>query len=254
MESFNQKKNERKKLLLPQILESMAKKHDETEDQLAQVEEALTRTESFIEENQKLLGIIMGAIIVVVGGYYAYNLLYRAPLEEEAAAEMFVAEMYFEQDSLRLALEGNTQFYGFLEIMDRYSSTDAGKLAKYYAGVAYFEMGDYAEAIRQLDEFSTEDPHLATVTYGLIGDAFSELGQSEEALEYYNKAVSRSKSEFLSPVYLMKAGTEAEKLAMFEEALDSYKTIQEDFPEAQEANGIEKYIEKIEKLQAFSSN
>ena len=44
----------------------MAKKQDKTEGGIVKVEEALSKTEQWIESNQKILTIVIGAIIIVV--------------------------------------------------------------------------------------------------------------------------------------------------------------------------------------------
>ena len=57
----------------------MANKN-KTEDQFAQVEQALTKTEQYIEDNQKSLMIIIGAIVGIVILFNAYQKLYIEPL------------------------------------------------------------------------------------------------------------------------------------------------------------------------------
>src|ERR1035437_6190261 len=99
----------------------MAKANNESaEEKLEGIESALTRTEQYIEENQKSLMIIAGAIIAVVAIYFAFNRFYLKPKEEKAQTQMFVAEQYFEKDSFRLALNGDGNYPGFLGIIDEY--------------------------------------------------------------------------------------------------------------------------------------
>ena len=62
---------------------------------------------------------------------------YLEPLEQEAHADMYMAEIYFEKDSFNLALNGDGQYLGFLDIVDEYSLASAGNLANYYAGLCY---------------------------------------------------------------------------------------------------------------------
>jgi hypothetical protein len=51
----------------------MAKETETTKDPIANVEDALTKSELFIEKNQKLLLMVLGGIIIVVGGIFAYR-------------------------------------------------------------------------------------------------------------------------------------------------------------------------------------
>jgi len=96
----------------------MAKKVDKTEQQMIAVEEALSRTEVFIEKNQRLLMIVIGVVVVAVLAFYGYKRLYVAPMEEEAQSQMFMAERYFEIDSLNLALYGGGNYLGVIDIID----------------------------------------------------------------------------------------------------------------------------------------
>jgi tetratricopeptide (TPR) repeat protein len=158
-----------------------------------------------------------------------------------------MAQKYFEQDSLQLALNGDGPNLGFLDIADEYSSTKAGNLANYYAGVCYLNLGQFENAITYLDQFSGDDEIISVVAKGAIGDAFLELNQPEEALEYYSKAAGMNDNDFVIPIYLMKAAQTAEILGDYNKALSFYKRIKSDFPESREASDIDKQI-------AFAAN
>jgi len=61
----------------------MAKKIDKTEERIVAVEEAFSKTEQFIEKNQKIIMIVVGAIILIVLGYFGFKRLYLAPRERK---------------------------------------------------------------------------------------------------------------------------------------------------------------------------
>jgi len=128
----------------------MAKKKDVAEERIEAVESALSRTEQFIESNQKTLTYIVGGIIVVIILFFGYKRFISDPKEKSAQKAIFQAEYYFEKDSVDLALYGDGENYGFLEIIDDYGSTDVGNLAKYYAGLCFYNKGEYEVAIDHL--------------------------------------------------------------------------------------------------------
>ena len=132
----------------------MASEKDET---IIDVEKAYSRIEQYIIDNQKSLSIIVAAIVVLVGGFFAWKYLYVAEQEKTANAEMFYAEKYFEQDSLDYALNGNNEHKGFIQIADEYGITKAGNLAEYYAGICYLKKGEYENAIEHLSAFDSDD-------------------------------------------------------------------------------------------------
>jgi tetratricopeptide (TPR) repeat protein len=223
----------------------MAKKQvskDQTTEVLENVEQSLTKAELFFEENRNPLLIAAGVILGVVLAYYGYRKFYADPLEDEAQKEIFMAQKFFEQDSLNLALNGQGNYLGFLDIAEEYGMTKAGNLANYYAGICYLNLGQFKSAIEYLDEFSSDDQILSVVSKGAIGDAFLELDQAEEALEYYTKAANTNDNEFAVPIYLMKAAQTAELMNDYQAALSFYKRLKKDFPKSQEAREIDKNI------------
>lgn len=223
-------------------IEDMAKQTDKTDKQFAQIEETLSRTEQYIEDNQKSLVVIVGGIIVIIALYLSFTNFYLEPLEEEAHADMYMAEMYFEKDSFNLALNGDGQFLGFLDIADEYSLTNAGNLANYYAGLCYLHTAQYEDAIEYLSNFSSNDIILSTLALGCIGDAYLELEENSKALKYYEKAAENNDNEFTTPRYLMKQANILEMNEEFEDALEIYNQIKEDYSKSQIAQDIDKYI------------
>jgi tetratricopeptide (TPR) repeat protein len=224
----------------------MANKN-KTEDQFAQIEETLSKTEQFIEENQKSLMTIIGAIVGIVALFSVYQNFYIEPMEKEAQAEMYMAELYFQKDSFNLALNGDGQYLGFLDIADDYSSTNVGQLANYYAGLSYLHTADYDNAIEYLGDFSSDDIILSSLALGCIGDAYMELGDTDAALDAYADAVNNSANDFTAPRYMMKQAMIYTSNGDNNKALDLFKAIQSDYKTSREANGIEKYIARVEK-------
>jgi tetratricopeptide (TPR) repeat protein len=226
----------------------MAKKSKEAEkdEVIVDVEEVYSKTEDFINTNQNAIIGAIGVIVAVIVGFYAYNKVYLGPLEEEAHGQMFMAEQYFQKDSFELALNGDGNYLGFLDIEDEYGSTSAGNLAHYYAGVCYLRTGDYETAIEELNDFDGAGEMLGAVALGATGDAYMELGEVAEALNYYEKAVAASENDFTTPVYLQKAGFAAEKGGNFDKAIDYYTQVKENFPTSNEGRNAEKFIARAE--------
>ncbi len=223
----------------------MSQKKTVQEDNLQELESALTKTERFIESNGKVISIVIGAIVVVVAGVLAFNKFYIQPKEDEALSQMFMAENYFEKDSFNLALNGDGNYLGFLDIIDDYGITKSANRAKYYAGISYLHLGQYEEAIDYLKKFKTDDLLLAPVKEGAIGDAMLELGKKDEALSQYKKAYSATENELTTPVYKMKAAAVLESMNKYADALKLYEEIKKDYPQTAEGSTIDKYIARV---------
>ena len=148
-----------------------------------------------------------------------------------------------EKDSLlTLALNGAQGKYGFLDIIEEYSGTKAANLAKYSAGMTYLNLKQYDQAVAHLEGFSSDDDIMGAMAKGGIGDAFSQLDQNDDALDYYEKAIAHSDNEFTAPRFLYKAGIVALDLGDKSKALGYFERIREEYPSSQEASGVDALI------------
>src|SRR5690554_6042413 len=145
----------------------MANKKDQSEEVIVDVQEVYSKTETFINENKNTLSTV---VAVIIGGYFAYNSFYLAPMQDEAQEQMFMAEKYFAKDSMNLAIHGDAQNLGFLEIADQYSGTKAGNLAYYYLGIAFLKTGQFEAAIDALEDFEGDETIVESIKYGAMGD------------------------------------------------------------------------------------
>jgi tetratricopeptide (TPR) repeat protein len=220
-------------------------KHTHQDDSFENVESALSKTEHFIEENQNRLSMIALAVIIIVAGYWGIKKFYFMPLEQEAQKEIFYAQQYFEKDSFNLALNGDGQNAGFLEIIDEYGSTKAGKLAGYYAGVANLHLGNYNEAVEYLKGFSCDEEMVAATAIGALGDAYAELGESDKAIAQYKSAAAFDNT-LTAPTYLMKLGVMYEAKGDYPAAVKAYQTIKDKYGSSAEARQVDKYLTRAE--------
>ncbi len=225
-----------------------AKKTDHTEDKIEGIESALSRTELYIEENQKSLTVIVLAIAIIVIGFTLYKRYIVGPKEVEAQSQMYIAEEYFEKDSFNLALNGDGNNMGFLEIIDEYGITRSANLANYYTGISYLHLGEYENAIDYLKDFDSKDQVVKSVATGAIGDAYLELDNEKDALSMYLKAAKQRKNEFTSPIYMMKAAQVYEGQEDYKKAIALYEEVKKEYPESNEAKDIDKYIARAEML------
>jgi tetratricopeptide (TPR) repeat protein len=226
----------------------MAKnKKDENPSTISSVEETLTRTEHYLEENYKTLLIGLGVVVVLVGLFWLGK-LYFNKRNDEAQSQMFQAEKYLEMDSLKLALNGDGNYLGFLDIAKDYKFTNSGNLARYSAGICYLHMGNYNEAIEFLNKYSKKDKVIGSLAIGATGDAYIELGNTEKGVAKYIEAADFAKNSFNTPLFLMKAAELYELTGKFPEALKLYERIENQYPESTEGTTIEKYIARVKLL------
>jgi tetratricopeptide (TPR) repeat protein len=214
-----------------------------------------SKTEEWVQKNQKVIFGVIGVIVVAILGYMAYDKFLVAPKEEDAANEMFQAEQYFTQavdaqtanDSLyNLALKGGEGKKGFLAIINDYSGTDAANLAHYFAGMSYLNTGKFKEAVEHLEQFKTKDDILTAMAYGATGDAFAQLKDNNSALEYYEKAIKATENEMTTPRFMFKAAQLQLAMNKKAEALKYFTEIKEKYESSPEGISIDAHIAMAE--------
>lgn len=227
-----------------------------TAEVFSTLDQSASKTEEWVSHNQNYILGVIGVIAVAVLGYLAYNQFVIKPKEASADNEMYYPQQYFDQalnstterDSLfALSLNGAEGKYGFLDIIEEYSGTKAANVASYSAGMAYLNMQNYQEAINHLENFSSDDAILGALAKGGLGDAFVQLNQPEDALSYYEKAVSHSDNSFTAPKFLYKAGITALELNQSDKALEYFQRIKDDYASSDEARTIDVFIGKSQK-------
>jgi tetratricopeptide (TPR) repeat protein len=231
------------------------KEFDESEFETAGVlnslEETASKSEQWIEKNSKPLFSALIAVVVIFLAYLGYTKYISEPNEIEASNELAFPRKYYAQAStagsgidslLTLGLEGVDGKYGFLDIATSFSGTNAGNLANYYAGVSYLEMKQYDKAIEYLEKFNSDDEMLGPVSLGAVGDAFADINQPEQALEYYQKAADKKDNDFTSPLFLYKAGMTAMELEQFDKAASLFTEIKDNYPSSNQGKDVDKFI------------
>ncbi len=226
----------------------MAKYTTETNPKsLKNVEETLSKTEQFLEQNYRSLIYVLAGIIVIVGLFWLAK-IYLNKRGDEAQAQMYQAQKYLESDSLKLAVNGDGNYLGFLDIAKDYKFTSSGNLALYSAGICYLHLGQFQDAIDFLSKYSKKDKVIGALALGATGDAYVELGDLQKGVAKYIEAADFGSNAFNTPIFLMKAGEIYELTNKYADALKMYERIQNEFPESTEGTSIDKYIARVKLL------
>ena len=66
-------------------------------EQVLNVEEAVSRSEAFINKNKKILVTLVVAVVVLIAGGVMLSTYVIEPREQKAAEALFAGETYFQQ-------------------------------------------------------------------------------------------------------------------------------------------------------------
>jgi tetratricopeptide (TPR) repeat protein len=201
---------------------------------------------SISKKNQQLIiSLVLGGLITA-GAILGYTELYQKPREAKAADAMFLAEKYFAQDSSNLVLNGDGTGKGVLYVIKEFGGTDAANLAKYYAGISYFRLGDFNKSLEYLKDFSTNAKQVQAIAYGTMGDAYAELKKNDEAIEAYKKAGAHFPEDAgISSEYLFRAASLLEIAGKVDDAIALYQDIKVKYPSSEKGINADKYIYRL---------
>jgi predicted negative regulator of RcsB-dependent stress response len=215
-----------------------------TRQQLKQDKFAETVAEqvSWAVEHQKTLTTVaivaVAAVAILAGGWIYYNQrdmaasaaigaalrTYGAPLRPPAAPK----QEYMSFTSARERAEAAHQ--AFQQVQDKYPHTRAAEIARYFAGVTSFDMGDTGGAEKVLKQVAdSREDNLAALGKFALASVYRVGGKDADAVKLYQDltehptaTVPRSTAQLeLASLYQQKQPEEAAKL---------YQQIQKDDP------------------------
>ena len=216
--------------------------------QEAAVVEAVSKTEQFFQQNGKNVVIALVVVVLLVVGGYLYKSLVIDSNEQKASEMIVEAQDRFagENPDFALALNGDENGAGFLEVAEQYGSTAAGNIANHYAGICYLRLGDLENAEKYLAQYDAVDELAGEVVnaqnLGLRGDIAVEKGEYEAAVALYKKAVAASENIFTAPLYLYKQVLAYAALGNKAEAQKCFESLQSNYPMSAEVRDAEKVL------------
>ncbi len=231
----------------------MAKKNNaSTEVRIEQnVETAVDKTQEFFDRNGKKITAAVLAVAVIVLAGFAYKKLVVEPRAEKASAAMYVAQFRFEQANAdyQLALNGDEEGAGFLDIIEQYGSTPAGNLAAQYAGICYMKLGDWDKAAEYLAKYKATkgvpNKLVNAENLSLQGDVYVQKGDYKKAVSFFEKAAASTDNNFTTPLYMKKAALAYIASGDKDAAKKLLKRIATEYPTSPEAREAEMYLGEL---------
>lgn len=212
----------------------------EQPDTLETLNSGLTNLGRRMETNKRAMGIALIGILAIAAITFAYLYLYRIPQNNKAM------EAY---NKVELTSMGNDSVMAdaYKKVADEYGSTTAGNLAALSAAESFYSAGNYAEAAKYLNEFSTSDEVVGANAKILLGDCYVNLKKYDDAISAFESAVKKADGNpQIAPRALLKQAVVYDELKKYGDALKCYETIKADFPEFAFGNGlsVDSYIER----------
>ncbi len=221
-------------------------KQDVTKDEgIVDIQQVASKTEQFFEQNRKMISIAMGAIVVVLGGFFAFQFLYKKPREVEAGNAAIRPDLLVEIDSIRLAVMGDANFEGYESIAANYSGTKAAGRAHFWCGVYYRDIAkDYNTALEHFKQAAFDDEANSVTVTGCIGDMYIMTNDMEQGASWLEKAAKQANAsdsrDFTGPLLNLKAakaymelGNNSKAEALLQFVIDNYDKRSQEYGEAE---------------------
>ena len=205
-------------------------------------DEVLGKSEAFVIKHKNTFLGVIAAIVLIVCGYLAYNTFIAAPKEAEAAKAIFKAEQYFANGEFETALNGDGINAGFLQVIEENGGTDAANMAYAYAGLCYVQQQNYDEAINYLEKYSGSDKLVSPMVKYALGNCYAYKEDYSKAISTLLDAADDAENLAVTPKCWMDAAAMYEKTGKSDKALELYKRIKKEYPQAPEAMNIDKLI------------
>ena len=215
----------------------MAKKENETRTSIDELNESLSGIEKKVEENKKMIVWVLGAIVAIAVIILGYVYLIQEPNFENANTEIAQADSKLALGQDSIALEA------YKAVADSYSN-DAANRAGLNAGIILFQQGKYEEAINYINKFDAEGVLVGPASQSLIGDCYVNLEKYDEAVKYFDKAISLAgDNDLYTPLFILKKATVLREQGKFAEEAKALEIIKNKYP-----NFVTGYRVDVDKL------
>ena len=221
---------------MPEHLSRKELKQDKIHDAIEQGAEA-------VYSHSQLAGVLVAiavAVVLIYGGWKFYNdrqtVLASAALDEamkiynspirQANVPVEAGELTYGDNQTR-AQEASQKFAA---VADKYSSTNPGKLARYYEGLTLLDLEKQNQALESLKRVvGGNDKELSAMAQYQMATIYARTGKTDDAIRTY-RAVADQKSVLVPrPLVLLEL---ADLLSQTDpsEASKIYQQIKKDYP------------------------
>jgi len=204
------------------------------------------QVQDFYDKNKQTIIIAAAAIAIIAFAsvWYTNKQIEDNLLATEAMAKVIPS---YENGSFQEAIDGQpgTQLSGLKNIVENYSGTEQGEVAKIYLANSYYNLGDYANAQEWYSNYSGDSKIHKAASYAGQAVCLENEKNYEKAADYFSKAASVSKFNAQTPDYLLNSGINFLKAQNIEKAKSTFEKIKKDFSESTIAKEVDKYLAQI---------
>jgi len=205
--------------------------------------ETFSRAQSIYDNNKKLVLGAAIALVLIVGGGIGYYFYHRSQ-QQKAEQLMGQATEAFLNKDYKKALNGSDEDFtiGFEQIINNYSGTDAANLARYYAAVCEYNLGNNKEALDYINQYETPEGILGVTPLSFKAMLLSDLEKYAEAAKTYVKAAEWKKNDSTTPYNYLEAANAFQDAGNKSEAKKYAQKIIDNYPNSPQVTNAQKLL------------
>lgn len=214
--------------------------HQIKEDKLAT---SFYEVKSFYQENQTKILAVLGILAVIVVAIIWYSSS-KKEKNQLASVELSRVMPIYDSGSFQEAIDGRpgTNIIGLKKIVENYSGTENGELARIYLANSYYLLGKFDEAMENYNDFSGSNKILVASALAGIAACHEANDNFSDAAEYYEKAFKAYEFNPMNAEYLLKSGSNYLKVNKYDEAKAAFDIIKEKYKTSQAFRDLDKYL------------
>lgn len=225
----------------------MAKKLTKEELEQDPLLDSYAKVQDFYIEYKNLIIASAIAVILAIGlsiGYYYYS----QSQEKQAQQLMGYADQYYLNGNYQNALHGSEEDFtvGFEQIINNYSGTDAGNLARYYAAVCEYNLGNTEQALAYMEDYDAPEGILGVGSISFKGVLLTDLGRHSEAAETYMEAANWDQNDSTTPYNLLEAAHAYNDAGDEEQALLQAEKIVTNYPDSPQVTEAQRLLGRLQ--------
>lgn len=205
--------------------------------------DTFSKAQRFYDQNKSTLIGAAIAVLLLLGGSIGYY--YYASAQEEEAQQLMAnaTQSYLNQD-YETALTGSEADFtvGFEQIINNYSITDAANLARYYASVCEFNLGNPQQALNYINEYDAPEGIMGVGPISFHGVILTDIGNHEQAADQYVKAAEWDLNDSTTPYNYLEAAKAFQDAGKEDKAREYAQKIADEYSESSQITAAQKLL------------
>ncbi len=206
---------------------------------------------SLYYNNKKYINYALTALVVVIIAVVIY-VNNRNANNEKATAELAKVFGIYDAASndirqYTVAIQGQPEqgIMGLQSIVDNYGSTEAGQTARFYLANAYFNLGQFDNALKNYEDVSSNSTLIQASAVAGAGACYEARKEYDKAAVQFEKAASLGSATAHEAEYLFMAGKCYGLAGDKTKALTLLKQVKKEYPASTFAREVDRYISQF---------